>query len=103
MTTTQPSQWRQRAKALGLNPQEIKSVSSRYDMYKQFTDAQDGAETLDLQRWYKWYRVEKLSEGHAMTTPPEQGCSIGPDTAEQGPVISVQDFLQLLMQYRANA
>lgn len=103
MTIRQNGEWRQRARELGLDPQEIKSVSARYDMYKQYTDAQDGAETLDLPRWYKWYRVEKLSEGHAMATPPAQGCSIGPDTAEQGPVISEQDFLQLLMQYRANA
>jgi hypothetical protein len=103
MSTTQPSQWRQRARALDLDPQEIKSVSSRYDMYKQYTDAQDGAETLDLPRWYKWYRVEKLSEGHAMTTPPAQGCSIGPETAADSPVISEQEFLRLLMQYRGNS
>jgi hypothetical protein len=102
MTTTQPSQWRQRARVLGLDPQEIKSVSSRYDMYKQYTDAQDGAETLNLTRWYKWYRVEKLSEGHAMTTPPAQDCSIGPETSAEGPVISEPEFLQLLMQYRGH-
>ena len=101
MINSQPSQWRQSARALGLDPQELKSVSSRYDLYKDYTDAQEGAETLDLPRWYKWYRVEKLSEGHAMTTPPAEGCSIGPDSSPQGPVISEAEFLQLLQQYRA--
>ena len=103
MTTDRHADWRQTARLLGLDPQEIKSVSARYDMYRDYTDAQEGAETLDLPRWYKWYRLEKLSEGHAMTTPPVQGCSVGPETEKQGPVISEQDFLELLMQYRANS
>ena len=72
-------------------------------MYKQYTDAQDGAETLDLPRWYKWYRVEKLSEGHAMIAPPAQDCSIEPGASTQGPIISEQDFLQLLMLYREDS
>ena len=92
--------WRQRCVELGLDPQEVKSVSSRYDMYKKFTD-DNGGNTLPVPRWYKWYRVEKLSEGHAMQTPPEQGCSVGPETDTQGPVISEQDFLLLLKAYRA--
>lgn len=91
--------WRNRCRELGLDPQEVKSVSSRYDMYKTFTDAQ-GGDTLDLPRWYKWYRVEKMSEGHAMLAPPVQGCSVGPETDTEGPVISEPDFLQLLELYR---
>ncbi len=92
--------WRERCKELGLDPQELKSVSSRYEMYKSFTDAQ-GGETLGLARWYKWYRVEKLSEGHAMVTPPVQGCSVGPEIETTAPVIGEPDFLQLLELYRA--
>ena len=103
MSNEKHADWRQTARVLGLDPQEIKSVSARYDMYRDYTDAQEGAETLDLPRWYKWYRLEKLSEGHAMITPPVQGCSVGPETAKQDPVISEQDFLELLMQYRANS
>jgi hypothetical protein len=91
--------WRQRCIELGLDPQELKSVSNRYDMYKTYTDA-NGGNTLPLPRWYKWYRVEKLSEGHAMLVPPVDGCSIGPDTATDGPVISETDFLGLLESYR---
>jgi hypothetical protein len=91
--------WRQRCTTLGLDPQEVKSVSSRYDMYKNYTD-ENGGNTLPLARWYKWYRVEKLSEGHAMLAPPVAGCSVGPETEAQGPVISEPDFLALLHLYR---
>jgi hypothetical protein len=101
MTTDPTFNWRARCKQLGLEPQEVKSVSSRFDMYRDYTEQQQ-AEVLDLPRWYGWYRVEKLSEGHAMQVPPEQGCSVGPETEAQGPVVSEQDFLQLLHAYRAN-
>lgn len=92
--------WRQRCTALGLDPQQVKSVSSRYDMYKTYTDKQ-GGDTLPLDRWYKWYRIEKLSEGHAALTPPETGCSIGPETEAQGTVVSGAEFLALLQLYRS--
>ncbi len=97
----QPSNndWRDRCRALGLDLQEVKAVSRRYDMYRSYTDAQ-GGDTLSLERWYKWYRIEKLSEGHALLTPPEQACSVGPDAGSSGPVVSESDFLQLLRAYR---
>ena len=96
------SNWRQRCGELGLDPQEVKSVSKRYDMYHEYTRTRS-AELLDLERWYKWYRIEKLSEGHAMLTPPEPGCSVSSDlgapTEGEG-VVSEADFLQLLRLYR---
>ena len=101
MTTPSADNWRQRCRSHGLDPQEIKAVSTRYDMYREYTDGQ-GAESLDLQRWYKWYRVEKLSEGHAMTTPPVQGCSIEPGTETSGPVVSEAEFLAILELFRAS-
>ena len=96
------NEWRARSAAAGLDPQEIKSVSRRYDMYKAYTEAQ-GGNTLPLGRWYKWYRVEKLSEGHAMQSPPAAGCSVEPSAAATGPVVSEQDFLELLELYRASS
>jgi len=102
MLADNKSDWRARCRTLGLDPQDVKAVSRRYDMYKSYTDAQ-GGETLPLPRWYKWYRVEKLSEGHAMLTPPEDGCSVGPDAESDGTVISEQEFLQLLLGYRGAA
>ena len=98
MNNETPS-WRQRCAELGLDPQEVKSVSSRYEMYRRYTDEQ-GGNTLPLARWYKWYRVEKLSEGHAMLTPPVAGCSVESETGSPGPVVSEADFLSILQLYR---
>lgn len=94
-------EWRTRAARLGLDPQEVKSVSRRYDMYQTYTDAQ-GGNTLPLARWYKWYRIEKLSEGHAMLSPPAAGCSVSADALSSGGVVSEADFLTLLELYRAS-
>ena len=71
-------------------------------MYQRYTD-ENGGDTLPLDRWYKWYRIEKLSEGHAMQAPPEPGCSIEVGTQRTGGVISEHDFLQLLVSYRLTA
>ena len=91
--------WQLRCAELGLDTQEVKSVSRRYDMYERFTGSQ-GSQVLPLDRWYKWYRIEKLSEGHAMLAPPVAGCSVGPDTVASGPAVSEEEFLQLLILYR---
>ena len=93
--------WRLKCTDIGLDPQEVRAVSSRYDMYKRYTDDM-GGNTLPLERWYKWYRVEKLSEGHAMLSPPEQGCSIDIEAGQDtGPVVSESAFLEILQLYRA--
>ncbi|MGI9291053.1 MAG: hypothetical protein ACR2QG_07225 [Gammaproteobacteria bacterium] len=94
--------WRARARALGLDPGEVKKVSSRYDMYREYTDAQEGTESLDLERWYKWYRVEKISEGHGLAMPPVQGCSVETGTETSDEVVSEPDFLELLHAYRGD-
>jgi len=95
--------WRAQCAALGLDPQDVKNVSGRYDMHVQY-NSEHGASVLPLQRWYKWYRVEKLSEGHAMLQPPPSGCSIGPDSnqAEAAQIVGEQEFLQLLELYRGS-
>jgi len=91
--------WRARCAEAGLDENEVRRVSERYDMYRSYTDAQ-GAEPLGLSRWYHWYRVEKLSEGHAMAAPPAAGCSVEPGVGDAGPIISERDFLALLQHYR---
>ena len=84
---------------LGLEPDEVRIVSRRYDMYKSYTDAGKNP-ALPLGRWYTWYRVEKLSEGHASLTPPASGCSVDAEASGREEVISEADFLRLMMMYR---
>ena len=50
-----PPNWRARCRELGLDPQEVKAVSSRFDMYDKYTREQ-GQDPLPLDRWYKWLR-----------------------------------------------
>ena len=95
--------WQGECLKLGLDPQEVKKVSSRYDMYRDYTVKETG-DCLPLKRWYKWYRVEKLSEGHATRTPPPGGCSVelGTDSEVDQAVVSETDFLYLLKLFRGS-
>ena len=102
MNTTTDN-WRERCSELGLDPYEVKSVSQRFDMYQEYYE-ENGRNALPLARWYKWYRVEKLSEGHATLQPPAQGCSIDAESSDpsQAPaVVSETEFLELLQAFRS--
>jgi len=95
-------QWLLDAKTLGLDPDELRRVSERYDMHCSY-NAEMGAEILPIERWYHWYRIEKVSEGHGMSQPPAQGCSVSeaaPAELPAGEVVSEQDFLRLLLSFR---
>ena len=92
---SEPADWRAECERVGLDPNEVRKVSARYNMYRDYTLEQTG-DCLPLERWYKWYRVEKLSEGHATSTPPAADCSVGPDAAAPAPVVSGPEFLRIL-------
>jgi len=95
-------QWLIDAKSLGLDPDEIRRVSERYDMHRDYNTKLE-AEVLPLERWYRWYRIEKISEGHGMIQPPAQGCSVSeaaPAELPAGDVVSESRFLALLELYR---
>jgi len=102
-TNETTTNWRQATSELGLDPDEVRRVSERYDMHRDYNLKQN-AEVLPLDRWYKWYRMEKLSEGHGMIQPPAQGCSISgaaDSDVPTGEVVSEAAFLRLLELYRA--
>lgn len=91
--------WQALCADAGLEEDEVRRVSQRYDQYRCYTEDK-GGDPLELPRWYHWYRVEKLSDGHAMATPPAEGCSVDAGVGNGGPVISEADFLSLLVKYR---
>jgi hypothetical protein len=104
MTKQEIFDWETRCTSLGLGADEVRIVSSRYDMYKTYTDAQPGSKSLPLAHWYKWYRVEKLNEGHGMIQPPPSDCSVSADGQANGPpVIGEADFLEILSLYRKDS
>lgn len=102
MTNAIDSSWRSRCTEIGLDPFEVRKVSDRYDMYCRFTAGQNSP-VLGLSRWYRWYRLEKLADGHAQLTPPAEGCSVQADTAPVAPLVSEQTFLDLLQCCRGES
>jgi len=93
--------WREKSLSYGLDPEEVPRVFSRYAMHKSYNEKM-GAEVLPLANWYKWYRIEKLSEGHAMTQAPAEGCSVSeaaPGQIPTGPLATERQFLDLLELY----
>ncbi|MEC9374812.1 MAG: hypothetical protein VYA80_00415 [Pseudomonadota bacterium] len=100
MTDSNTLNWKIETDRLNLDAEDVKKVSKRYDMYKNYTEKETG-EYLSLERWYHWYRIEKLSEGHAAQSPPEQGCSIDQDTSNTKEIVSAADFLAVLKLYRS--
>ncbi len=94
--------WQDKALSYGLDPEEIPKVYQRYAMHKAYNEKMD-AEVLPLANWYKWYRVEKLSEGHAMTQAPAEGCSVSeaaPGQIPSGPLATESEFLEMLVMYQ---
>ncbi len=95
--------WQEKSLSYGLDPEEVTRVYQRYAMHKSYNEKVD-AEVLPLGRWYKWYRVEKLSEGHAMTQAPAEGCSVteaSPGQIPIGPLATETQYLELLELYIA--
>jgi hypothetical protein len=97
MMINDQNEWVSLCTSYGLDPDEIRIVSGRYDMYEDYTDS---STALPLERWYKWYRIEKLAEGHAAIGGSVAGCSIEPEAAARQQVLGEADFLQVLELYR---
>ncbi|SVB07086.1 uncharacterized protein METZ01_LOCUS159940 [marine metagenome] len=89
------NEWITLCSRYGLDAVEVQIVSERYDMYKDYTSSGTG-KALPLARWYKWYRIEKLSEGHAAIGD----CSVDPEAISRKQVLGEADFLQILELYR---
>lgn len=89
------NEWITLCKRYGLDAAEVQIVSERYDMYKNYTYTSTGS-ALPLARWYKWYRIEKLSEGHAAIGD----CSVDPEAISRQQVLGEADFLEILELYR---
>ena len=93
MLINDQNEWISLCTSYGLDPDEVRIVSGRYDMYKDYTDP---GSALPLERWYKWYRIE----GHAAIGGSVAGCSIEPEAAAREQVLGEADFLQVLELYR---
>lgn len=99
MELEKSNDWRSLCEQHSLDPDEVRIVAERFDMYTSYTESTAGS-ALPLERWYKWYRIEKLSEGHAATGAPPAGCSVSADASGRVEVLGEPEFLRLLQLYR---
>ncbi len=95
-TQSQPG-WEALAARRQIDPDEVRLVYARYAA--QHRHAQAGQrEPLPLQRWFRFYVLEKSSEGR-QAGPVPGGCSVGSDAVNHACIERPQAFLEVLVAY----
>ncbi len=82
-----------------ISPDEVRLVFARYAAHR---DHQKSGGALALPQWFRFYRMEKSSEG-AQAGPAPQGCSIDSDAVNNACIERPSEFLQVLQAYAAQA
>jgi len=86
--------WPDECRSAGIDPGEVERVAGYYDKYRQYTLAAH-AEPLVLDRWFRWYHIEKASEAAGQGAAPA-GCSVD-DQSQGNSLIRQPDvFLKML-------
>lgn len=88
--------WKSQCQEWGIDPEEVRIVSRRYDMYRDYWEGK-GREGLPLDRWFSWYHTEKASEAG---DPTASGCSVAPDSVNASTLNHPARFLQVLKRHR---
>ena len=79
MTGTNSQDWQALCREQDISTDEVRLVYERYEAYRRFTDAGLG-EAIPLERWFRFYHLEKTSEG-VQAGAPVDGCSADGDDA----------------------
>jgi hypothetical protein len=93
--TDQMKDWDQRCRAEGVDPNEVRLVLGRYEAYRRFYETSRRAQPLALDAWFRWYRVEAMTET-GQKAPPPGGCSIDDDALHRGTIGNPGTFLGML-------
>ncbi|RMF97972.1 MAG: hypothetical protein D6727_04265 [Gammaproteobacteria bacterium] len=97
MSESAASGWRDLARHRGIDPDEVRLVYTRYAA--QHRHAQAGQrEPLPLDRWFRFYVLEKSSEGR-QAGPAPGACSIGSDAVNDACIERPRAFLEVLAAY----
>ena len=91
--------WKAQCLEWGIDPDEVRLVSQRYDMYRNYWQGK-GRQGLPLERWFNWYRTEKVSEAG---DPAASGCSVDPNSANASTLGNPALFLKVLRSHREEA
>ncbi len=97
MEASKNSGWLALCREQRIDPDEVRIVFSRYDAYRRYAD--NGRDSsIDLDQWFKFYRMEKASEGE-QAGPPPSGCSIDSDAVNNACIKRPGPFLMVLKAF----
>jgi len=91
--------WRDLARQHRIDPDEVRLVYARYDAQRQF-HARGRGEPIALAKWFRFYRLEKSSEGR-QAGPAASGCSVDSDAVNDACLERPAEFLVVLEAYAA--
>ena len=97
MDATASGDWQQLARSHRIDPDEVRLVFARYDAHRQFA-GRSRADIIALEQWFRFYRMEKASEGE-QAAPAPSGCSVDSDAVNNACIKRPQEFLQVLQAF----
>lgn len=94
MPGSKATDWRELARQHQIDPEEVRMAFGRFDAQRQFR-ARTGHEPIGLSQWFRFYRLEKATEGR-QAGPVPGGCSIDSAAAIDACIERPVEFLQVL-------
>lgn len=89
--------WRELCRESGIDPDEVRLVFTRYDAYRKYANSRQ-AQAITLEQWFRFYRMEKASEGDE-AQPAPSGCSVDSDAVNNACIKRPAEFLEVLQAY----
>jgi hypothetical protein len=89
--------WLELCRESCIDPEEVRLVFKRYDAYRRYTNSRRGG-TAELDQWFKFYHMEKASEGE-QAQPAPSGCSIDSGAVNNACIKRPAEFLKALQAY----
>ena len=97
MTQTDNHDWQSLCRQASIDPAEVRLVYQRYAAYRSFTQGGAG-EPISLAQWFRFYHLEKSSEG-VQAGPLPGGCSADGDAVNDACLKKPAEFLRVLMAF----
>ncbi len=97
MSSERPLPWQHLAEQLNIDPDEVRLVHERYAAQCQFA-AERGGGSLPITQWFRFYHLEKASEGQQTGAAPT-GCSVDSGAVNNACIRRPGEFLQVLQAY----
>ena len=94
MPHSKAKDWRELALRHQIDPEEVRMAFDRFDAQRQFR-AKTGHEPIGLSQWFRFYRLEKVTEGR-QAGPTPGGCSIDSAAVIDACIERPAKFLQVL-------